>query len=128
MTPRRLLRCNRLWSLAAAARFNPCPSLFNMTEAPSSSIWSRSPLARFFHWLFSWRGLRRVLIVMAWAATIIVLLYGFENWRGRRAWKKHEQQLLARGEKLDFKAFFSKPVPDEQNFAASPFVASWSIK
>ena len=55
-------------------------------------------------------------------------VYGIENWRGRRAWKKHEQQLLARGEQLDFKAFFLKPVPDEQNFAATPFVASWSIK
>src|SRR5688572_1410611 len=99
-----------------------------MTEPVSSSISPRNPLARFFKWLFSWRGVRRVLIVTAWAATIIVLLYGFENWRGRRAWKKHEQQLLARGEQLDFKAYFPKPVPDAQNFAATPFVASWSIK
>jgi hypothetical protein len=99
-----------------------------MTEPVSPSTSARSPLSRFFRWLFSWRCLRRVLIVFAWAATVIVLLYGFENWRGRRAWKKHERRLLARGEQLDFKAFFPKPVPDEQNFAATPFVASWSMK
>jgi hypothetical protein len=99
-----------------------------MSEPVSYSTETRNPLVRFFRWLFSWRGLRRVLIIMAWAATIIALLYGIENWRGRRAWKKHEQQLLARGEQLDFKAFFPKPVPDDQNFAATPFVASWSIK
>jgi len=99
-----------------------------MIESASSSISARSPLARFFRWLFSWRGARRILIITAWTATIIVLLYGFENWRGRRAWKKHEQQLLARGEQLDFRAFLPKPIPDEQNFAATPFVASWSVK
>jgi hypothetical protein len=99
-----------------------------MTEPVSPSIQPRSSLARFFRWLFSWRGARRLLIVTAWAATIIALLYGIENWRGRRAWKKHEQQLLARGEQLDFNAFLLKPIPDAQNFAATPFVASWSIK
>src|SRR5688572_23890251 len=99
-----------------------------MAETASSSIWSRSPIARFFRWLFSWRGLRRTLIVFAWTATIIALLYGFENWRGRRAWKKHEQQLLARGEQLDFQAFLPKPVSDDENFAATPFVQSWFIR
>ncbi len=99
-----------------------------MTEPASSSIRERSSLTRFFRWLSSWRGLRRVLIITAWAATIIALLYGFENWRGRRAWKRHERQLLARGEQLDFRQFLLKPIPDDQNFAATPFVASWSIK
>ena len=99
-----------------------------MTEPVSSSIPAHSPLARFSQWLFSWRGARRLLIVTAWAATIIALFYGIENWRGRRAWKRHEQQLLARGEQLDFKAFLLKPIPDAQNFAATPFIASWSIK
>jgi len=99
-----------------------------MAEPISPSIWARSPLARFFRWLFGWRGARRILIVAAWTATIVALLYGIENWRGRRAWKTHEQQLLARGEQLDFRAFLLKPVPDDQNFAATPFVTSWSIK
>ena len=99
-----------------------------MNEPQSRTTLDRSPLARFFRWLFSWRGIRGVLIVSAWTITVVALLYGIENWRGRRAWKKHEQQLLARGEQLDFKAFLLRPVPDEQNFAATPFIASWSIK
>ena len=85
-------------------------------------------MVRFFHWLFTWRVIRRTLIVLAWTATIIALLYGEENWRGRRAWNKYRHELEARGEQLDLKAFIPKPVPDEQNFAATPFIQSWFKK
>src|SRR5439155_8915209 len=85
----------------------------------------RSPVMRFVRWLFSWRGLRRVLIVLAWTVTLIALLYGEENWRGRHAWNECRQELEAHGEQLDLKALIPKPVPDEQNFAATPFVQSW---
>src|SRR5204863_2959082 len=78
---------------------------------------------RFFRWLFSWRGLRRILIVVAWTATIIALFYGEENWRGRRAWNKYRHELEARGEPFDLKAFIPKTVPDEQNFAMTPLLA-----
>lgn len=33
------------------------------TEA---SLWERTTTRRFLRWLFSWRGIRRVLIVLAW--------------------------------------------------------------
>jgi hypothetical protein len=90
-------------------------------EPGRKSIWDRSTCVRFVRWLFSWRGIRRVLIVLAWTATIIVLFYGEENWRGRRVWNKYRQALEARGEQFDWKAFIPKPVPDEQNSAATPF-------
>src|SRR6059036_2777289 len=96
-----------------------------MTEQPQPSVWERSTLVRFFRWLFSWRGIRRILIVLAWTATIIALLYAEENWRGRRKWNKYRKSLEARGEQLDFKAFIPKPIPDEQNFAATPLIQSW---
>ncbi|MGI8966818.1 MAG: hypothetical protein ACR2H1_12135, partial [Limisphaerales bacterium] len=80
---------------------------------------------RLREWLFSWRGVRRILIVLAWTATIIALFYGEENWRGRRAWNKYRKELEAKGEVLDFKAFIPKPIPNEQNFAATPFIQSW---
>src|SRR6266446_10073592 len=92
-----------------------------MTDHAQSSIWERSTIVRFFRRLFRWRGIRRTLIVLAWTATIIALLYGEENWRGRRAWNKYRHELEARGEQLDLQAFIHKPVPDEQNFAATPF-------
>jgi len=96
-----------------------------MAEANPSSVWERSTLVRFFRWLFSWRGVRRILIVLAWTATIIALLYAEENWRGRRKWNTTRKQLEARGEQLDFKAFIPKPIPDDQNFAATPLIQSW---
>src|SRR5688572_11936628 len=99
-----------------------------MNEQPQPSIWQRSSLARVSRWLFSWRGVRRILIVLAWIVTAIALLYGFENWRGWRAWNKTRQQLEARGEILDFKALIPEGVPPEQNFAATPFVESWFVK
>src|SRR6266566_3670342 len=82
----------------------------------------------FLRWFLSWRGLRRILIVLAWTATIIALVYGEENWRGRRAWNQYRQQLEARGEQLDLRAFIPRPVPDDQNFAATPFIKSWFVK
>src|SRR5712692_1651860 len=96
-----------------------------MTDQAQPSIWERSTIVRFFRWLFSWRVIRRTLIVLAWTATIIALLYGVENWRGRRAWNKYRRELEARGEQLDLQTFIPKPVPDEQNFAATPFIESW---
>ena len=89
---------------------------------------NRSPLVRCFRWLFSWRGVRRILIVLAWTATILALLYGEENWRGWRAWSKYRQAAEARGEQLDYTAFIPKPIPDEQNFAATPFIQSWFVR
>ncbi|PYJ05721.1 MAG: hypothetical protein DME25_07960, partial [Verrucomicrobia bacterium] len=102
-----------------------------MNDQPKS-IWRRELLPhaailkwprRFFRWLFSWRGLRRSLIVLAWTATIIALFYGEENWRGRRAWNNYRHELEARGETLDLKGFIPKPVPDDQTFAMPPLLA-----
>jgi hypothetical protein len=95
-----------------------------MTEPTRPSIWHRSTLARLFCWLFSWRGLRRLLVVLAWTVTAIALVYAEENWRGRHAWNKYRKALETRGEQLDLKAFVPQPVPDDQNFAATPFFKS----
>ncbi|HUR46728.1 MAG TPA: hypothetical protein VMZ27_12695 [Candidatus Saccharimonadales bacterium] len=80
---------------------------------------------RAFAWCFSRHALKTVFIVLAWAATGIALLYAEENWRGRRAWNKYHQNLVARGESLDFQSFIPKRVPDDQNFASTPFVRAW---
>lgn len=92
------------------------------------SVQRRSPILRCVRWLFSWRGVRRMLIVLAWMITLFVLLHAEENWRGRRAWNQCRRDLEARGKQLDFKALLPKPVPEEQNFAAAPFVQSWFAK
>jgi len=88
----------------------------------------RSTTVRFCRWLFSWRGLRRLLILLAWFVTLVALFHGEENWRGRRAWNKYRHALEAKGEQLDYAALVPKPVPDEQNFAATPVIKSWFEK
>src|SRR5438045_1019371 len=83
---------------------------------------------RMFGWMFSWRIMRRVLIVLAWIVTIVALFYGEEDWRGRRAWNKYSETLKAQGAELDFKAFVPKPIPDDQNFAATPEINTWFVR
>ena len=104
-----------------------------MNDQPKS-IWNREilPEAGIFRWpgrfrrsFFTRRNLRRMVILLAWTATLVALFYGEEHWRGRRAWTQYRQELERRGEQLDLKAFIPKPVPDEQNFAATPFIRSW---
>ena len=89
------------------------------------SIWERSNIVRSFRWLCSWRGIRRVLIVLAWTVTIIGLWYGEENWRGRHAWNRYREATEARGVSLDYATYIPKSVPDEQNFAATPFLKTF---
>jgi len=74
------------------------------------------------------RVARRLLIGLAWLVTITVMFYAEEDWRGWHAWSQYRQQLEAAGEHLDYTAFIPKPVPDEQNFAATPFIKSWFVQ
>jgi hypothetical protein len=91
------------------------------SDAPAHS---RMPtFGRLFRWLFSWRTFGRVLILLAGLATVLALFYAEENWRGKRAWEKCKSELLAQGVELDWHKFIPPPVPDEQNFAMTPFLA-----
>ena len=68
-----------------------------------------------------WLG--RFLFALAILVTLIALLYAEENWRGERDWNTYKQQMEAKGEKFDLAAFIPPRVPDEQNFAMTPFLA-----
>jgi len=74
------------------------------------------------------RAVRRMLIGAAWLVTLVALFYAEEDWRGWHAWNQYRQQLEAQGVQLDYRAFVPKPVPDDQNFAAIPFVESWFLE
>lgn len=78
---------------------------------------------RLFRWLFSWRTLRRGLIGLAGLITLLAVVWTEENWRGKRAWEKYQREGEANGEKFDLQAFIPPPVPDDQNFAMTPFLA-----
>jgi hypothetical protein len=96
-----------------------------MEETHQLSMWQRSTIRRFLRWLFSARTLRRGLIALAWIVSLIALGYGVIDWRGRHAWNEYRQSYEARVAPLELQAFIPKPVPDSQNFAATPFAASW---
>ncbi len=79
---------------------------------------------RFIRWLCCRRNLQRFLFALACFATLIALFYAEEDWRGWHAWNQFKHQWEAKGEKFDFKDFVPPPVPDDQNFAFAPVVAS----
>jgi hypothetical protein len=54
----------------------------------------------------------------------IIFIYCAMDLSSFLTWKHFESQMKARGESLDFADFIPKPVPDSQNFALTPIVAS----
>lgn len=85
-------------------------------------------MQRFSKWIFSWRLIRRCLIALAWVVTLTALFYGEEDWRGSHDWNKYSKALKAQGEQLDLKNYLPKPIPDAENFAATPEIQSWFIR
>ena len=83
---------------------------------------------RWAGWMFNGRTIRGGLFALACLVTFLALYCAEENWRGRRSWNNYQHAIEARGEHLDYTAFIPKPVPDEQNFAATPVIASWFLK
>ena len=78
----------------------------------------------FIRWFFCWRNLKRSLFGLACLATLIALAYAEEDWRGWHAWNHFKHEWEAKGEKFDFASVIPSAVPDEQNFALTPVVAS----
>ena len=77
---------------------------------------------------WSWRNLRRTLLVLAVIATVLAVFYAEENWRGKRAWEKCRQELTAGGVVLDWSAYIPPPVPDDQNFFKAPKMTEWFVR
>lgn len=87
-------------------------STFGESEPP------RRRLGLFWKLLLGFGGLVFAMVLL------IVLAIAMEHWRGQRAWAACQREMEARGEKLDLIAFVPPPVPDDQNFAATPFFES----
>ena len=100
-----------------------------MNDSTTPTAAGKFPTFRkLFGWLIGWRMIRRYLFALVCLVTLLALYYAEENWRGRRAWNKYRSELEARGAQLDFNAFIPKPVADDQNFGATPFIKSWFLK
>ncbi len=77
-----------------------------------------------FRCVFTRRTLPRCMRALMALIIVAGVLYIEENWRGQRIWTNYKHQLEAKGEKLEFDNFVPQPVPDDQNFALTPVVAS----
>ena len=79
---------------------------------------------RFLRWLFGWHNIKRAFIGFAFLSLLVVLFYAEENIRGKWDWENYKREMETKGEKFDFASFIPPPVPDDQNFALTPIVAS----
>src|SRR4051812_29680837 len=68
------------------------------------------------------RALRRFAFVAATALTLVAGFYIVEDWRGRRAWEKCENDLRSQGAQLDWSQFIPSRVPDDRNFMKTPLL------
>jgi hypothetical protein len=84
------------------------------------SVYVVWPLLR---WLV-WKQWRRTLFVLACFAALIVLFCLEEDWRGWRTWSHFQRTWEAKGERFDRASVVPPGVPDDQNFALTPIVAS----
>jgi hypothetical protein len=78
----------------------------------------------FIRWVFTWRNFRRMLFVLVGFIALVILFYAEEDFRGWHAWNQFKQQEEAKGENFNHFSFTPPSVPDEQNFALAPVVAS----
>jgi len=84
---------------------------------------ARSVKSGLWRWFCDLSLLGRGLVVLAVLFALVCGLFAEENWRGQRAWEKCRRELEARGVELDWTKFIPPPVPDEENFAMTPFLA-----
>jgi len=87
----------------------------NMTDHDETAP-PRGLLAETIH---TWRYLAWLLAILM----LVVFYYAEENWRGRRAWAKFQQQMLAQGMPVDRSRIIPPRVADSDNFAMTPLLA-----
>jgi hypothetical protein len=71
---------------------------------------------------FSWKGW--TLLVLVALAVLVTLFYAEEDLRGWYAWHHFKKQWEAKGERFDRQSIVPPKVPDDQNFALTPVVAT----
>jgi len=67
--------------------------------------------------------LKWTLFVVVCLVTLYGLFVAVENWRGKHAWDSYQREREAKGDSFDWKSVAPPPVPDAENFAATPLFA-----
>ncbi len=78
-------------------------------------------IRRAARWLFSLHSLRFLAFGVALLATLVALYYAVENARGRHAWNLYRKKAETQGVVLDYAKLIPPVIPEDQNFAATPF-------
>jgi hypothetical protein len=66
---------------------------------------------------------RRTVFILAVLITLGALFIAEEDWRGSRAWRDYKSDMEAKGERFDSARLIPPKVPDDENFAACPYLA-----
>ncbi len=91
-----------------------------MEPNPTNSSSERKP---FFRRFLSIGAARIFLFIVACVVTLVALFHAEENWRGARDWRNYRQKQIAAGKSIDPLALVPPRVPDDENFAMTPFLA-----
>jgi hypothetical protein len=70
------------------------------------------------------KTLRRIAIGLTCLVLLVVLFCVEEDLRGWHAWHHFQREWEAKGEHFGHESLVAAPVPDDQNFAMTPIVAS----
>ena len=79
------------------------------------------PAQRTTRW-FHWAKLRAVLFGVLASITVLLLARTLSDWQGRRAWEAYRAEAEQRGVVFDLEKLMPPPVPDAENFAATPLL------
>lgn len=69
-----------------------------------------------------WDCTRAVLFGGLAAVTVLAAAYTLSGWQGRRAWEAYRAEAEKRGVVFDLEKLMPPPVPDAENFAATPLL------
>jgi len=76
-------------------------------------------------WAFyRWLTFRRFILLSLGFCALVLLFYVEEDLRGWWTWQHFKHEWEAKGERFDYASIILPPVPDNQNFALTPIVAS----
>ncbi|MEN9575332.1 MAG: hypothetical protein RL514_3187 [Verrucomicrobiota bacterium] len=79
------------------------------------------PAQRTTRW-FHWANLRAVLFGGLAATTVLAAAHTLSGWQGRRAWEAYRAEAEKHGVVFDLEKLMPPPVPDAENFAATPLL------
>lgn len=82
------------------------------------------PAQRTTRW-FHWANLRAVLFGVLASITALLLAHTLSDWQGRRAWEAYRAEAEKRGVVFDLEKLMPPPVPDAENFAATPLLRQY---